>query len=478
MRITSKEILNDPIGPVLVRMTYPMVISMFMMILFHAVDTYFVGLLGTVELAAISFTFPVTYTIISMAVGLGIATAVILAKTIGQGKQDRARRITTDSILLSILLVTFLSIIGLLTTDVLFTSLGATDQTMPYIHEYMDIWYLFVGLMIMPMIGNSAIRATGDTKWPSIMMIVSGTLNAILDPLLIFGLGPFPELGVRGAAYATAISWALGFIISFSILHFRERLLIYSFPDIQELLKYWKEIMKMGMPICIANMLNPIAAAILTAIVARYGEHAVAGFGAGSRIEALLLVVSFAMTASLSPYMAQNLGARKFDRARDALRISLRFAFLFQLCLYPVVFLSANFLAGIFSDDPEVINVTRKYLYIMPLGICFYGLLIIINTAFNSAHKTHKTMVSSLIRTFICYAPLAWIGGLLFDIPGLFVGAVIGSAISSIIAWTMLKPVYKNLENDPTFIPKQESHDFTTEELESNAIDAGQLDVS
>ena len=455
----------------------PLVLSMFMLIMFNAVDSYFVGKLGTLELAAISFTFPVAYTIISMAIGLSIATSVMLAKAIGRGELDMARRITTDNILLAILMVLVISIAGISTTDILFTSLGASAQTLPYIHQYMDVWYVFAGLMIVPMCGNAAIRATGDTKWPSLMMLVTGLLNVLLDPCLIFGLGPFPELGVRGAACAAAISWTVGFCMSFLVLHFREKLLLFAMPDFAQLWKYWGEIIKIAMPISVANMLNPISAAILTALVARYGEHAVAGFGAGSRIEAFLLVVSLAMTAALSPYMAQNLGARNFDRARQALRASIRFSFLLQLSLYPVVALAAPWLAGIFSSDPEVLNVTKLYLYIMPLGICFYGVLIIINTAFNSAHKSHKTLIACLIRALLCYAPLAWTGGMLFGIPGLFCGAVLGNAIAVGIAWSMLKPVYRDLEQDPTFMPTA-ARGHHVEKTENGAIAEGQPDLT
>jgi putative MATE family efflux protein len=453
MRITSNEILRGPIGPILTRMTMPLVLSMFMMILFNAVDAYFVSKLGTLELAAISYTFPVTYTIISMAIGLSIATSVMLAKAIGRGEHDRARRITTDNMLLAVLLVLVIAVTGRLTTDVLFTSLGASPQTLPYIHQYMDVWYLFVGLLIVPMSGNAAIRATGDTKWPSIMMIITGVINAVLDPCLIFGLGPFPALGVRGAACAAALSWTVGFGMSICILHFRERLLLFAVPDIRLLWKYWGEIIRIAMPISLANMLNPISAAIMTALIARYGEHAVAGFGAGSRIEAFLMVVSLALTAALSPYLAQNLGAGNFDRARQALRLAVRFAFLFQLSLYPLVVLAAPWLARLFSADQEVLDVTRLYLYIMPVGICFYGVLIIINTSFNSAHKSHKTLIACVIRALLCYAPLAWIGGLLFGIWGLFLGAVLGNAVAAGIAWYMHLPVYRDLEHDPVFMP-------------------------
>ena len=452
MRITSKEILHDPLTATLTRMTLPLVFSMFMMIMFNAVDSYFVSKLGTLELAAISFTFPVAYTIISMALGLSIGTSVMLAKAIGQGEQEKARRITTDNMLLALLLVLVISIGGIATTDRLFTSLGASAQTMPYIHQYMDVWYLFVGLMMVPMIGNAAIRATGDTKWPSFMMLVTGVLNALLDPCLIFGLGPFPELGVRGAACAAAISWVAGFGISFWILHAREKLLVFAMPDFSLLWKYWGEIFKIAMPISIANMLNPICTTILTGLVARYGENAVAGFGAGSRIEAFLMVVNLALTAALSPYMAQNLGARKFDRARLALRTAIRFGFIFQFSLYLIVALTAPWVSRVFSSDPEVLNVTRRYLYIMPLGICFYGVLIIINTAFNSAHKSHKTLFASSIRALLCYVPMAWLGGRLFGITGLFMGAVLGNAVATGVAWWMLQPVYRNLETDPTFV--------------------------
>ena len=476
MRITSKEILNGPVAPVLARMTSPMAIAIFMMIMFQTVDTYFVGLMGTVELAAISFTFPVTFTIISLSIGLGIATSVLLAKAIGEGESERARRITTDSIMLTFLIVMLVSMLGFFTIDPLFRLLGASDQTLIFIHQYMELWYLFVGLMIIPMTGNSAIRATGDTKWPSIMMILSGLMNAILDPILIFGVGPIPAMGVKGAAIATVLSWCTGFLISIWILHFREKLLIFNIPDMSELIKYWTKLFKMGIPISIANMMTPVATGILTGLIARYGEHAVAGFGAGSRIEAIFLVISFALTSALSPYMAQNLGARKFERARLALSLSVRFSFVFQLCLYPLIFLLAPMLSRIFSDDPAVIDTTTLFLRIMPIGICFYGALIVFNTAFNAAHQTHKTLMVSLIRVFLLYAPLAWIGGLIFGIPGLFAGAVVGNAIAAIIGWYWVKGVYNNIEELDIFSSRQDK-DFSTAELESQVVEeAGQYD--
>ena len=457
MRITSEQILNEPVGPILARMTAPLVIAIVMMILFSAVDTYFVSRLGTVQLAAISFTFPITYTILNFSLGLSIATSVTLARAIGSGEKDRARRITTDSILLTMVVVILISIAGYLTIDPLFRLLGATDQTLVYIHQYMDIWYLFVGLMIVPTIGNSAIRATGDTRFPSIMMVLSGLLNAALDPLLIFGAGPIPAMGVSGAATATVLAWTVGFCASLWILRVRDRLLTFSIPDYRATVKYWWKLIKMGLPISIANMLTPVSAAIMTALIAPYGEQAVAGFGAGSRIEALLLAVCFALTAALSPYMAQNLGARKFDRARTALSLAVRFAVFFQLALFPLIFILAPYMAHIFSDDTSVVHFGVLYLRIMPLGTCFYGSLIVFNTAFNAAHQTHKTMLVSMVRVFLCYAPMAWIGGRLFDVPGLFCGAVTGNCIAAFIGWRVVRHTYRDIEEHKIFKPVEKA---------------------
>ena len=283
-------------------------------------------------------------------------------------------------------------------------------------------------------------------------------------------------MGVSGAATATALAWSVNFFGSLWVLRVREKLLSFSIPDFGKTMKYWVVILKMGLPISVANMLTPISAAIMTALIAPYGEAAVAGFGAGSRIESLFLAVCFALTASLSPYMAQNLGAGKFDRARSALIQAVRFAVLIQMAFYPLIFILAPQLARIFSEDRTVIDMSVLFLRIMPIGTCFYGAMIVFNTAFNAAHQTHKTMVVSIIRVFLCYTPLAWIGGLAYDVPGLFTGAVIGNGIASLIGWVIVKRTYSTIEDQEIFKP-QKQQEFTVPELESEAVARGQFDT-
>ena len=230
MKITSDDILNGPVGPILARMTGPLVMGITMMILFELVDTYFVSLLDTAELAAISFTFPVTFTLLNFSIGFSVATSVLLASAIGQGNLSYAGRISTDSILLSTLILIVISLIGLVTVDPLFQWLGATEKTLPLIHDYIDIWYSAAGLLALLVVSNGALRATGDTKTPTMIMMLSGFLNAVLDPVFIFGFGPVPELGVKGAAIASALSWLVSSAVMIWVLWRREKLLVLCLP--------------------------------------------------------------------------------------------------------------------------------------------------------------------------------------------------------------------------------------------------------
>lgn len=284
--------------------------------MFNLVDTFFISMLGTEELAAVSFTFPVTFTVISLAIGLGIGTSAVIAKALGANKVEEAKFDATIALLLSAVMVFLLSLFGFLMIEPIFKLLGAHAEVMPHIYDYMSIWFLGSVFLITPMIGNSVLRASGDTKTPSIIMGAAGLINAILDPLLIFGIGPFPELGVQGAAIASVIAWSVAVGIIFYLLAVKKRLLSVS-PGEQGVMQAVKKILKIGFPAAGANMLTPIAMAVMTAIVATYGPEAVAAFGVGSRIESIASLVVLALSMTLPPFVSQNYGAQNYQRVTE-----------------------------------------------------------------------------------------------------------------------------------------------------------------
>ena len=433
---SAQNLLTAPIAPTLKKMTLQVMMGMVMLMSFNLVDTYFIGLLGTEQLAAISFTFPVTFTIISLSIGLGIGTSAVIAKARGSGNEDEAKDDGLGALVLSFILVAALAFITYLSTDLIFKALGASDALLPLIHDYMDIWYIGAVFLMSPMVGNAVLRASGDAKTPSLIMASGGLINAILDPLLIFGLGPFPELGIKGAAIASVIAWGCGLIIVIYILAFKRRLICLKWLPLAEFFAISRKILTIGLPAAGANMLTPIAMAILTAMIAVHGNAAVAGFGVGTRIESIASMVVLALSMTLPPFISQNFGAQQMDRVEQAYKSVIRFVMIWQAGVYLVLLLAAGGIAWAFGkDDPEVMAVIKLFIWTLPLGYGLQGVIILSNSSFNALHKPMSALVLSVVRLFVFYVPFAYVGSLLYGLTGLFIGALIGNVFTAVIAY-------------------------------------------
>ena len=234
IRRRGTQLVEGSVTKTMIGLTLPMLVGILGMVAFNLVDTFFVGRLGTLELAAMSFTFPVVLVVSSIARGLGVGTTAVISRAIGEGDRHKVQRLTTDALLLSLLVVIGFVAVGLMTIEPLFRLLGAGEEVLPLIRRYMFIWYFGMPFVVIPMVGNSAIRATGDTKTPSMVMVAAMLLNLILDPLLIFEPGPFPRLELAGAALATASARAFAMVVSLYVLIEREGMITFSPTHLQE----------------------------------------------------------------------------------------------------------------------------------------------------------------------------------------------------------------------------------------------------
>lgn len=450
--IKPVNLLKDPVASTLKRMTIPMIYGMILLMTFNLIDTFFVSMLGTQPLAAISFTFPVTFTVISLMIGLGIGTSAVIAKFLGHDDHHSAKNSATAALYLAAVVVISLSFIGYLFTDELFTLLGAELSLLPLIHQYTDIWFLGSVFLIGPMIGNAVLRASGDTKTPSIVMGSAGLINAVLDPIFIFGVGPIPSMGLQGAAIATFISWLFGFALVLVILAKQKKLIHTHLLPIDQLVSSCRGILKIGLPAAGANMLTPIAAAIMIAIAAVYGESVVAGFGVGSRIESIASLVVLALSMTLPPFISQNFGAGHMHRVEQAYKTSIRFVLYWQMFIYLVLVLAAPLIASAFAKEQKVADIIVLFIWILPLGYGFQGVVILTNSAFNALHKPLVALLLSFIRLFICYVPLAYLGSYFYGIHGFFIGALAGNLIMAVLSYRLFSKQFS--EDD--FITKEQ----------------------
>lgn len=423
----NRKLTEGPVGSQLVKLTLPMVWGVFAIIAFNLVDTYFVGQLGTAQLAAMSFTFPVVMTLGSLAMGLGIGASSVIARAIGEGDMARVQRFTTNSLTLALSAVIVFVVVGLLTIDPLFQGLGAGPEVMPFVRDYMQIWYFGMVFLVVPMVGNSAIRAAGNTLTPSIIMTLAAATNILLDPLLITGALGFPRLELQGAALATVISRALTLVGALLVLRFKENLLSMHWPDRAETLWCWRDILTVGLPAAAASMITPISIGVITSFLASHGPAAVAGFGIASRVESFALITVLALSASIGPFVGQNWGAQKMIRIRQALRQSFLFCMAWGIGVAIALGLGGRSLAGLFNQDSTVIAVATQYLWLVPISYGLAGVTQVASSAFNAMGKPTPSILLTVIRMFILYIPLAYLGGQWLGPTGIFAAALISN---------------------------------------------------
>jgi putative MATE family efflux protein len=406
------------------------------MICYYLADTWFVSLLGTEQLAALGFTFPATILITYLGVGLGIGTSAMVARAIGARDQDKATEMTFAAIVFGFLLGLLLIIPALASIETVFTLMGADAATLVLIDRFISFWYLGIPFLLIQFAGTAVMRASGNASLQGKLMMLGAAINAILDPILIFGPGPFPAYGIRGAAIATVITWLLSNIFIWYFLAVKEQLFRFLWPGLRKLLKDWQRLLKIALPAALANMITPLATGIITATLAQYGAQTVAGFGVVMRVEALVMIVVLGMSMSLPPFISQNFGAHAMDRVRLGLRLSLQFVLVLQFVLYVIVALTAPQIARIFSNEEEVIAVIVTILRILPASYAFQGMAILSASSFNALHAPRNALLTSVLRFCIFYVPLALLGASIAGIPGLFTGAAIGNLCAGLtITW-------------------------------------------
>lgn len=431
----SPDLINGDIPQTMKSMTVPVIFGMILLMTFGLVDTYFVSRLGTEQLAAISFTFPVTFTVISLNIGLGIGTSATIAKLLGAGEGSTAKGAGTGALILSFIMATVLALVGWFTIEPIFLQLGATQEHMPYIIDYMLVWYAAGIFLSLPMVGNAVLRAAGDTKTPSMIMALGGFINAVLDPILIFGWGPVPAMGIQGAALATLIAWIVGSGQIVYLLAIKRKLIIPRLLSLREIREYSRDILKIGIPAAGANMLTPIANGIMTAIVAVYGSAAVASWGVGGRIESIACIVILALSMTLPPFISQNFGAGKLSRVKSSYYLCLRFLLLWQFGVFVVMWLLSPFIASAFAKEQEVIDLIQLFLMIVPIGYGLQGIIILTNSSLNAMHKPMMALTLSVVRLFVFFVPISYLGSYLYKLPGMFWFGLIANLCTALVAF-------------------------------------------
>lgn len=443
----NRNLTSGRIGKQLVSLTWPMLFGMMGMVIFNLTDTFFLGRLGVKPLAAISFTFPVIMFLNGIGQGIGIGTSSLISRNIITADRDQVRTMASSALLLGLLVVVVFVVVGMLTLRPLFSLLGASGDILEYVHDYMSIWYVGVPFVVLPMVGNNIVRATGDTFTPGMIMLTSAVINAVLDPLLIFGYGPFPEMGVKGAALATVIARSVSMIIILIILFKREKIITLHPGPFLKIAQVWKKVFFIAGPASLGLLITPLSLAVITRIVASYGKEAVAAFGVASRVEMFAMMVISSLGSVLIIFIGQNVSRQQFPRIFRALVYASRFSLLWGGSLYLVLLFFGSIIASVFTDDPQVIAVARQYFYIVGASYGFQGLVTLSTSAYNGLNKPYPSVFFIAVRTLGLFVPLAWAGNALLGLQGIMWAGFIANILTGIAAYSNLRRVVGKLRD-------------------------------
>ena len=402
-RLRRQRILAGPVGRVLFALSWPISLGLFSVITFNIVDTLYIGRLGPDQLAGIGFCFPVIFCMSAVSIGMANGATSVVSRSLGRGDMARARIRITDTVIYTFLL-SFL-MVGLMFSidDIVFRALGAPDNVMPYIHQYMNIWFMGMPLLIMPIVLNGLIRATGDAVFPSGMMVMAAGINAAISPFLVFGLMGAPALGVSGAAWATIIARGILAVFAFRYL-WRQGLIDLTGHDFAIFRSSVAEITRFGAPAFLAQIVTPLSNGVAIALMAGSGANAVAAYTVATRIEALFLVPIYAISSGVGPFTGQNIGAGNTSRLQLAEGRALGFSLVWGLIGALLLFTIGGDGAALFSEDREITAMADRFLGFIGLGMWGAGFLYVAIGILNPLGHPNLGMAVSFFRHVILFA--------------------------------------------------------------------------
>ncbi len=438
-RKPGRDLTQGPVGSSLMRLTAPMVLAVSSSIIVQVIEIGFIGRLGTAQIAAVTFTFPITMLLTSVALGIGIGTSSVIARRVGAGDWDSVRRLATHSLLLVALLLICLATLGAATIRPTFAALGATGEVLDHIDDYLLVYYPGTVLFTITMVSGSAMRATGDARIPGFIMAGGAALNLALDPVLIFGWFGAPRLELTGAAVAMVLS---RFVMALLLLYFavvKDRLFLPIRQWRDQVLASWREILAIGLPAMATQMIGPISGAIITRLLAAHGPVVVAGFGVAGRIEGVAVMLLFALSGSIGPFVGQNWGANDLDRVREGMRVAYRFSLVWGAGAWLILLLIGDSLVPLIDTNPGVIAAARHYLAIVPISYGLWGVLMVTSAAFNSLGKPIPSTIMAFTRMFVIYVPLAILADHFFGYSGIFIATALANGAMGCWGYLWLK---------------------------------------
>ncbi|ANU47244.1 MATE family efflux transporter [Enterocloster clostridioformis] len=410
------SIMKDaPIAGALMKLGIPTMVGMLISALYNAIDAYFVGGLGLSQMGAVSVVFPIVQIIIGLGMMFGAGASSYISRSLGKGDNETANK-TASTALFSSILVGAVIIIGImLFLDPVLTSLGATATILPYARAYARIYVTGSIINVFTVTMNNLLTAQGATRFTMISMLTGSIINVILDPIMIYGL----DWGIEGAAIATIISLCISMILYIGYIARKQGVLRFSLRNISFSGKIYVEILKIGIPVLLFQLLSSASMSLTNNAAKPYGDYAVAAMGAVTRIMTVGTYVVFGFLKGFQPFAGYNYGAKQFDRLRKAIKLCMIWSTAFGVVAAILLTVFAEPMVSLFGTDAEMVALASRALRLNAVLFITFGFQMVYATLYLAIGKSAVGGLLSLSKQGIFFIPLIYVLPRLWELNGL-----------------------------------------------------------
>ena len=421
-------------GP-LFYLSLPIVVTNLLQTAYNLADTFWLGQYSTEALAAISFAFPMVFLLLSLGMGLTVAGSVLVAQHTGADERAEAEYAASQTMAFTLIAAVLLGAVGYFVVDDLIRFFGASPAVAPLATDYMQVVSLGLVFMFGFFVFIALMRGYGDTVTPMVVMFGTVVINIILDPFLIFGWGPFPELGVEGAAIATIFTRGLAMAVGLAILLGGRRGVTIHVRQMVPSGTYLRKLLRIGAPASIEVTGRAVSVNMMLFIVGLFSTTIVAGFGVGIRILSVIFLPAVAAAQGVETMTGQNIGAGREDRAAATNHFAAKAMFLILTGAGIVIFVGARPVVGVFTDDPAVIDAGVTFLRIVAPTFGFMGIMRAYTGGFRGVGKT-LTAAAIAIGTFGGFRfPFAWVVSQQIGETGIWLAFAVSNVIGASVAF-------------------------------------------
>lgn len=432
------------VASALLKLGVPTMVGMLISALYNAIDAFFVGGLGISQMGAVSVVFPIVQIIIGLGMMFGAGASSYISRLLGKGDNGQANKVASNALFSSVLVGAIIIAGILIFLDPVLTSLGATETILPYARTYAQIYVTGSIINVFTVSMNNLLTAQGATKFTMIAMLTGSIVNVILDPIMIYGM----DLGIAGAAIATVISLSINMLLYIGYIVKKQGVLRLSFANIKFSKTIYVEVLKIGIPVLLFQLLASASMGLINTASKPYGDYAVAAMGAVIRIMTVVTYVVFGFLKGFQPFAGYNYGAKQYGRLKKSITHCMTWSTVFCVAAAIVLVLFSNPIVSLFGTDTNMVLLASKALKLNAVLFVTFGVQMVYASLYLAIGKSLIGSVLSLSRQGIFFFPLIFLLPHLFELNGVISVQPMADLLTTIITIIFAVKITRSLNKE------------------------------